>query len=290
MINRIRKQVYRVFCILALLMSLYLMVGLLKRDSLEIRPVLMFILLAAVVVWGIWDWTKNSRRILKQEEELRTYQMYIRPLEEMVKEIRSSQHEFDNHLNALLGMHMTVDNYEELVERQSSYIREIKMDPRRKLVPLLKISDKILAGFLYSKIISLEDWVEAEIQVGSPEILSGTSEHDLIEAVGTLVDNAREACTKERNRITMFLDSEEGRLVFEIENQVENMTLGDAMRFFEKGYSGKESPEDMGKDAGRRRGYGLYNAKSIIERHGGSITVSLPCHDGMQFIAFRLEL
>lgn len=290
MIKRIRKQVYRLFCVGALILSLYMMVGLLRKNSLEIRPVLMFLLLMAVVVWGIVEWMKSSRRILRQEEELKTYQMYIQPLEEMVKEIRSSQHEFDNHLNTLLHMHLTIDNYGELVERQSSYIREIRQDMRRELIPLLRISDKILAGFIYSKIVSMEEWIRVHLDVNSSEILSGTSEHDLIEVLGTLLDNAVEACTEEKNEIRMMLDSENGHLIFEIENQVENMTLGDTAKFFERGYSCKEDVRGPGHGPGGRRGYGLYNAKNIVERHGGSITVSLPCHEDRQFIAFRLEL
>jgi sensor histidine kinase regulating citrate/malate metabolism len=207
----------------------------------------------------------------------------------MVREIRSSQHEFDNHLNTLLNMHVTIDNYEELVEQQSSYINEIRHDVRRKLIPLLRISDKVLAGFLYSKIVAVEDWIQVELQVKDSEILSGTSEHDLIEVLGTLFDNAVEACTKERNVIRMSLDSEEGHLIFDIENPVETMTIGDTGHFFERGYSSKKA-EVTGQGPEGCRGYGLYNAKHIVERHGGSITVSLPWYEDRQFIHFHLVL
>ena len=287
MIKEIRKRIYRIFCIQALVLSLCLMISLVRKNSLEIRPVLMFLLLAAVVVWGIIDWVKNSRRILMQEEELRNYQMYMQPLEEMVKEIRSNQHEFDNHLNTLLHMHLMIDSYDELVERQSSYIKALQKDSRRQLIPLLSISDKILAGFLYSKIVSMEEWINVDLEVKSSAILSGVSEHDIIEILGTLVDNAAEACTKERNHIHMELDSIDGHLIFEVENEVSNLTLSDTSRFFEKGYSSKESLENRGVGV---RGFGLYNAKTICERHGGSITVALPWRGDRQYISFRLEL
>ena len=94
----------------------------------------------------------RRKRIEVLENEIRTYQMYIKPLEELVREIRAAQHEFDNHLNAILNMHYTIDNYDELVEAQSKYIQNMYSEDTRQLTALLKISDKILAGFLYSKI------------------------------------------------------------------------------------------------------------------------------------------
>lgn len=287
MIKELRKKIYRIFCIQALIVSLCLMISLIRGNVLEIRPVLMFLLLAAVVVWGMIDWMKSSRRMLMQEEELRNYQMYMQPLEEMVKEIRSNQHEFDNHLNTLLHMHLTIDSYDELVEKQSSYIQELKRDTRRQFLPLLRISDKILAGFLYSKIVAAQDWIDVELDVRNTEIISGASEHDIIEVLGTLVDNALEACTEEKNDVHILLDSEEGRLVFEIKNQVEGLTLSDIGRFFEMGYSSKEST-DRGLKS--KRGMGLYNAKLICERRGGSITVALPQLGEHQYISFRLEM
>lgn len=213
--------------------------------------------------------------------------MYMQPLEEMVKEIRTNQHEFDNHLNTLLNMHVTMKSYEELVEQQSDYIMQLKKDSRRKLIPLLKISDKILAGFLYSKIVGIEEWIDVELVVCNTVILSETSEHDIIEVLGTLVDNAVEACTKEHNKIFMSLDSLNGRLLFDIQNEVSNVTLGDVQKFFEKGYSTK-SESKMSFPS--MRGLGLYNAKIICQRHGGNITVSLDEQEGCQYISFHLEL
>ena len=56
----------------------------------------------------------KRKKIEILENEIRSYQMYIKPLEELVREIRTRQHEFDNHMNAILNMHYTIDNYEDL--------------------------------------------------------------------------------------------------------------------------------------------------------------------------------
>ncbi len=281
MANWAKKFLYRIFCVLAMLVSVYLIVDFLVSGSFDYRIFTMFLLLTVVEIWGIIDWRRNYLLIQQKESELKLYQHYIRPLEELVKEIRAKQHEFDNHVNAILNMHLTVSDYEELVARQSAYITEvIRDDGSRKYLPLLRISDKVLAGFLYSKIVRAPSYVKTEIEVKSLEIISGISEHHLIEIVGTLVDNAYEACTEEMNRVLMELDSENDRLVFLIKNQVQGIKLKNIHRFFEKGYSTK-------KDADRH-GLGLYHAKMLIGRYHGDIVVGMEKVDGADFICMKV--
>ena len=99
----------------------------------------------------------RRKKIEILENEIRSYQMYIKPLEELVREIRARQHEFDNHMNAILNMHYMIDNYDELVKAQSEYIKELYTEDSRQLIALLKISDKILAGFLFNRKVLLAE-------------------------------------------------------------------------------------------------------------------------------------
>lgn len=281
MIEWVRKFLYRIFCILALLASVYLVIDFLISGTFDYRIFLMFLLMVVVNVWGIADWRKNYLIIQKQESEIKLYQHYIQPLEELVKEIRVKQHEFDNHMNAILNMHLTVDNYDELVARQSEYITEVvRDDDSRQYLPLLRISDKVLAGFLYSKIMRAPDYIKTEVEVKSLEIISGISEHHLIEIVGTLVDNAYEACSGEKNQVIMELDSENDRLVFAIRNQIEDTRLKEIDRFFDKGYSTKSDSE--------KHGLGLYNARMLIKKYKGDIFVSTDKKDGKCYICIRI--
>ena len=277
MIEWVRKFLYRIFCVLALLVSVYLVVDFLISRTFDYRIFLMFLLMVVVIIWGIADWRKTYMIMLKQEAEIKLYQHYIQPLEELVKEIRIKQHEFDNHMNAILNMHLTVDNYEELVARQSEYITEVvRDDESRQCLPLLRISDKVLAGFLYSKIVRAPSYVKTEVEVKSLEIISGISEHHLIEIVGTLVDNAYEACTEAKNQVAMEIDSENDRLVFSIKNQIDEDKVGEINRFFEKGYSTKS-------DAGKH-GLGLYNARMLIQKYKGDIFVCTDKVDDKNYI------
>ena len=234
MLNWVRKFLYRIFCGLALLVSVYLVVDFLLSGTFDYRVFLMFILMLVVVVWGIIDWRKNYIMMQQAEKELKLYKLYVEPLEELVKDIRAKQHEYDNHLNAILNMHLTVDTYEELVEQQSKYITQAaKENDSRQYLPLLKISDKVLAGFIYSKIVTSPSHIQTEVVVKNLEIISGLSEHMIIEIVGTLIDNAYEACGEIYHHLIMEIDSENDKMEFSVKNPVaEEITLQEIGHFF----------------------------------------------------------
>lgn len=277
-----RKLFYRVFCVMALIIAVYLIVDLYLSHTLDIKVIILFGILLAVIFFGWWDWLANYSILKRQEEELKIYKLYIHPLEELTKDIRARQHEFDNHMNAVLNMHVTIDNYDELVAAQSAYCKEIYEAKGVSTPALLRISDKILAGFLYSKILGAPAYAKVEIQVLSQHIITSVSEHNLVEILGTLVDNAFEAATPQLPLVEMVLDSREDKLIFMIRNQVQGLTMGDISRFFQKGYTTKDNREC--------RGLGLYQANMIAQQFGGEITVELTDGEESQEICFRVEI
>lgn len=277
-----RKFLYRIFCAVALIVTIYLLIDLSQSHTLDIKVMVLFGIIFSVILLGLFDWSRNYADLRKKEQELKIYKLYIKPMEELTKDIRARQHEFDNHMNAILNMHVTIDNYDELVKAQSAYGRGIYGDRPRCDLSLLRISDKILAGFLYSKIIAAPEFIDIDIQVLSQEIVTSVSEHSLVEIIGVLVDNAFEAAQPSRNRVEMILDSKDDKLVFVIKNQVEHLTMGEIAHFFEKGFTTKNNRED--------RGLGLYQANRLVLDHNGEITVELLGNAGAQEICFRVEI
>lgn len=278
-----KKILYRVFCFLSLAIAVYLVIDLKVSRTLDLKMIIVFILFLVVIIWGTIDWKINNDIIKEQTKELMMYQLYIQPLEELVKEIRAKQHEFDNHLNAILNMHLTVGTYDELVREQSEYIKQICRDGGNQYLPLLRISDKVLAGFLYSKIVSSNENIDTQIEVRSKEIISRVSEHRLIEIVGVLVDNAYEACGSNGGKVRMILDSRQDHLFFQILNQHEKVSFETIGRFFENGYSTKSKRKG-------ERGLGLYRAKMIAEKAGGEIMVGQEEIGGENYIQFTVVI
>ena len=274
-----RKFLYRIFCVVALIIALYLLVDLYLSHTLDIKVMVLFGIVFSVIIFGFFDWAQNYAALRRQEQELKIYKLYIKPMEELTKDIRARQHEFDNHMNAILNMHVTIGDYDELVKAQSAYCKDIYGDKSRCNPALLRISDKILAGFLYSKIISAPAFIDIDIQVLSQEIVTPVSEHALVEIIGTLTDNAFEAATPQKNQVEMVLDA---KLIFMIKNQVENLTMSEISHFFEKGFTTKNNRED--------RGLGLYQANQIAKRHKGEITVELLEQAEGQEICFGVKI
>jgi len=258
------------------------------REELELLIIVVLLCVLAVMLLTMILMRNVSKR---QETEIHLYKMYTKPLEDLIREIRARQHEFDNHLNAILNMHLTVDSYDELVRAQSDYIFSIVDDKRNSYIPLLKISDKVLAGFLYTKMVSVKKPVEFEAEIGTGTIVTRTPEKDIIEVVGTLIDNAVDACDDENRRIKLFISSvgadtpstDDDKLIVEVMNEHEPIPMSEMSHFFEKGWSTKSKEKNM-------RGFGLYNAKRIITDHKGQITLENKEIDGRNYIFFRVEL
>lgn len=141
----------------------------------------------------------------------------------------------------------------------------------------------MLAGFLYSKIVSSREGIETEIEVRSREIISRVSEHSLIEIVGVLVDNAYEACPEEGGTSAHDSGFPAGSSDFpDIQPAREDLTE-EIGHFFENGFTTKSKKRGD-------RGLGLYRAKMIAEKAGGEITVGQEEIGGENYIQFAVVI
>lgn len=203
-------------------------------------------------------------RIKYQEKqaELEAYKTYSAAFSDLITQIRARQHEFDNHISALCNLHYICKDYDELVQEQSKYAKDVISNNR--FHKLLVSGKPVIAGFLYGKLSSIqEQGIEVTYTFHISEFTSKIPVYLVVELVGNLLKNAVEAVKTQQveKQIHLSCTENENEFCLGVRNRSEKIPLDEIGRFFEKGYSSK----------GSGRGLGLYNVKEICEKYGVDI-------------------
>ena len=203
-------------------------------------------------------------RIKYQEKqaELEAYKTYSAAFSDLITQIRARQHEFDNHISALCNLHYICKHYDELVQEQSKYAKDVISNNR--FHKLLVSGNPVIAGFLYGKLSSIqEQGIEVTYTFHISEFTSKIPVYLVVELVGNLLKNAVEAVKTQQveKQIHLSCTENENEFCLGVRNRSEKIPLDEIGRFFEKGYSSK----------GSGRGLGLYNVKEICEKYGVDI-------------------
>ena len=203
-------------------------------------------------------------RIKYQEKqaELEAYKTYSAAFSDLITQIRARQHEFDNHISALCNLHYICKDYDELVQEQSKYAKDVISNNR--FHKLLVSGNPVVAGFLYGKLSSIqEQGIEVTYTFHISEFTSKIPVYLVVELVGNLLKNAVEAVKTQQveKQIHLSCTENENEFCLGVRNRSEKIPLDEIGRFFEKGYSSK----------GSGRGLGLYNVKEICEKYGVDI-------------------
>ena len=105
MADWVRKFLYRIFCVMALMVSVYLIVDFLISGTFDYRVFIMSVLMVIVVIWGIVDWRSNYVLIRQKENELRLYQnseiVYANPTADDILPIMEKIITFDKIINKI---------------------------------------------------------------------------------------------------------------------------------------------------------------------------------------------
>lgn len=203
-------------------------------------------------------------RIKYQEKqaELEAYKTYSAAFSDLITQIRARQYEFDNHISALCNLHYICKDYDELVQEQSKYAKDVISNNR--FHKLLVSGNPVIAGFLYGKLSSIqEQGIEVTYTFHISEFTSKIPVYLVVELVGNLLKNAVEAVKTQQveKQIHLSCTENENEFCLGVRNRSEKIPLDEIGRFFEKGYSSK----------GSGRGLGLYNVKEICEKYGVDI-------------------
>ena len=191
------------------------------------------------------------------KEKLSIYDTYLPIIDDMIEELRSKQHDYHNQIQTILAM-----KKEDLFTDRDieDYIHDINANNKWK--DLLKLDNKIISAFLYSKIIEANNkCIPVQLSIHNFELHSVYSSYQLVEMYGILIDNAMEA-TDTDGSIALSLYQEDNQNVFEVRNTYPYISTAEINRFFSNGYTTKNNGS---------RGIGLYKLKKMVDSKKGII-------------------
>lgn len=217
-----------------------------------------------------------------KSKELQMYKTYTNAFEDTIKTVRLRQHEFENHINAILCMQYMINSYDDLIEAQTKYCKMILQENKFNKLLSLKI-EPILIGFLYSKFTkAYEKGILTTYTINVTKYEEFIRIYDLIELIGIIYDNAVDKLEKSsmEKRILFKLLEIEDRLILEIDNISELYKNNEIEKFGEFGYSTKSG----------HNGIGLCRVKDIVNQANGKLYVQNLEYEKNNYLSFYIEL
>ncbi len=243
---------------------------------------LLFFVMAITIVFLIGTWEKYRIQMREKKIEIEVHEIYADSYKKLIDEIRLHQHEFDNHLQAIINQRYTCHTYEELVRAQGEYINVLSADNRYN--KLLKKGNFVYIGFLYGKLVSFEkQGIHIEYKVNIASLKSNMPVYKMIEITNDLLNNACEAlvlpaCISEP--VCLWVNETADEITLEVRNIGAPLSLNMIGECFKKGYSKK----------GIGRGLGLYNVKRISEQYNAEIECKNMMINQRNWISFMVKI
>lgn len=211
---------------------------------------------------------KSEYKIKQKNLEIEINKTYGKVYEDIINNIRRKQHNYDNQITALFSLNKTAKSFEELTELQSNYYAAITSDNEYDYI-LSACNEPVLAGFIYSKCISCKEQgvrVDCDIHVErwTVEILM----HELVEILGILIDNAKEATLDgdfEDKNVSISINEFSYMYSIIVSNRIAEDVVIELDKLFAMDYSTK----------GEHRGLGLPRVKQICNKYRFEIQVSI---------------
>ncbi len=225
------------------------------------------------------SWLKNKEKAIEAEAQLKAFTLYEKSYENLILEIRTRQHEFDNHINAIYNQHLLYKDYDSLVKHQKEYCEALTED--QKFARLLKVGNTALAGFLYGKFAEAQRaGINVSYEIMTSKVMRGVPEYKVIEIIGNLINNAMEALKSTQDkRMNVKIYADGNRDVIVVENKGAFIQPIEINKLFQKGYSSK----------GENRGLGLYNLKKMSVEYDYRILCSNNEREGVNWVSFMIE-
>lgn len=260
-----KDWILRICILLCATVVVYCMITIKQSSVIKIDIYILFSIFMIMFLTFLYRWQKSTYELERKEREIQITNLYNDAFKELIETTRRRQHDFQNQIDAIYGMHLTAKSLEELVEAQKEYCDKLVYENRYFKV-LSCTSNSTLAGFIYTKFVKAEkSGIEVGYDISFTENTPITV-YDLVEIIGILMDNAIEAMTDSSLPRKIIFDLKDyGGLDLTVKNPVSGITNNDILKFFESGYSTK----------GSGRGIGLSKVKEYQKKYQYNICVGI---------------
>lgn len=264
----------------ALICMLFCLMEFKYNDGLKLQYYLLLLASIILICVSAVDIGRQRIKAKEIEAELRMHEIYDKSFQTLIENIRARQHEFDNHLNTIYAQHFLCNSYDELVEKQKKYCKEVVED--NKYNRLLSKGKHSIIGFLYGKFLEAEKQnLKVQYHVSIEKLHCDIPEYKLVEIIGNLLNNAMEELITNgyRDLYVNLVESKEYILI-EVGNECEKVDYIEIQNIFTKGYSKK----------GKTRGLGLYNVKKICKEYDIGLLCFNRTDDMRNWLVFSLKV
>lgn len=220
----------------------------------------------------------------KRKKALRRYDTYMPIVDEMIHNIQSRQHLYNNQIQSLVYLSEKKD----LTALQAAIHNFSNMsDTEEHAYNFLHLDNSLLAGLLHCKYQEAQKQMQKMvIQIHSYHFESSCNEFELVDLVGILLDNALEN-SKENETIYVEIGkpgNTNTSFAIKVENPGPIITDELKKSIFSKHYTTKQE-----KDG---HGIGLSILKAIVQRYDGTIYLSntTPDHTNETYFCIEIEL
>lgn len=233
-----------------------------------------YIVVGLLIVWFL------SFRLMRYHYEEKLQKKYFRAFESVIDQIRSRQHKFQNHLDAVYSLHNIYDEYEVLVEEQKKYLR--KLTDYEMPAEVLILQNPILIALVYEKITEAQ---EAGLRIRM-KLTCGLEDCEvddihMVEVLGTLLDNAIQDMKETgQTEFLIFEVKKEDGITIRVANPHEELKNQEICQMFERGYSTK----------GENRGIGLHHVKNLVQKNKIELLVENRILEDRNYICFSVMI
>ena len=220
-------------------------------------------------------------KLQKQEQILLSYRKNIPIYESLIDDIRSSQHEYANRIQALSLLPVTCKDYETLCTALKEHTREYSHPLHA--YSLLQTNMPLLSASLYNLMNrAAKNEITVHFDVVSSQLKSHAPEYILADLSCILLQNAIEECVPD-DYIYVFMETRGEQFYFEVRNPSRrSYTRQELLHFFDKGVSSKP--------ASANHGLGLFYLKSMIDKYDGTVGCECVSFDETFWTVFKFQI